>query len=83
MSICPAGNGVDCHRVWEVLHLNRVPIVKKSTIMNHFVDLPIIFVDDWDNLQLEYLLDQYNKVKQNSRNKLCFQYWEKEIKELY
>tara|TARA_R100000005_G_C4963281_1_gene179115 strand:- start:446 stop:1222 length:777 start_codon:yes stop_codon:yes gene_type:complete len=83
MSICPAGNGVDCHRVWEVLHLNRVPIVKKSTIMNHFVDLPIIFVDDWDNLQLEYLLDQYNKVKKNSRKKLCFQYWEKEIKELY
>tara|TARA_R110000751_G_scaffold44605_8_gene101958 strand:- start:1007 stop:1783 length:777 start_codon:yes stop_codon:yes gene_type:complete len=81
MSICPAGNGADCHRVWEVLYLNRVPIVKKSTIMNHFKDLPIIFVDNWDDLELEYLLDQYKKVKQNGREKLRFEYWEEKIKE--
>ena len=76
MSLCPAGNGVDCHRVWEVLYLNRVPIVKKSTIMNHFKDLPIVFVDNWDDLDLDFLLEEYEKVKQNKREKLSFGYWQ-------
>ena len=49
--------------------------------MNHFKDLPIIFVDNWDDLELEYLLDQYKKVKQNGREKLRFEYWEEKIKE--
>ncbi len=81
MSLCPAGNGVDCHRVWEVLYLNRIPVVKKSKIMNHFEDLPIIFIDSWDDLDLEYLLEEYEKVKHNNREKLCFEYWEKIIKD--
>jgi hypothetical protein len=29
MVVCPIGNGCDTHRLWEVLYLNRVPIVIK------------------------------------------------------
>lgn len=26
ITLCPAGNGLDTHRLWEVLYLNRVPL---------------------------------------------------------
>lgn len=26
ITLCPAGNGVDTHRLWEVLYLNRIPL---------------------------------------------------------
>ena len=28
--ICPKGNGIDCHRNWEVLYMRRVPIMTRD-----------------------------------------------------
>lgn len=76
MVICPEGNGTDCHRVWETLLLGRVPIVKKTKVMNHFSDLPILYLDDWDELEnLNSLNQSYESVKNNSVEKLNFKYW--------
>ena len=30
ITLCPVGNGLDTHRLWEVIYLNRVPLVIKS-----------------------------------------------------
>lgn len=77
MTICPPGNGIDCHRMWEVLYLNRVPIVQQSTVMNHFSDLPILYIQDWNQLNdKEYIFSEYNRVKNNNKQKLQFKYWE-------
>ena len=27
--ICPEGNGIDTHRMWEALYLRTIPIIKK------------------------------------------------------
>ena len=46
--ICPQGNGVDCHRNWEVLYLKRVPIMKKSHYLQElYKDYPVLWVDDF------------------------------------
>ena len=46
--ICPQGNGVDCHRNWEVLYLKRVPIMKKSDYLQElYKDYPVLWVDDF------------------------------------
>jgi hypothetical protein len=29
-TLSPEGNGIDCHRTWECLYLNRVPIVTRN-----------------------------------------------------
>lgn len=77
MVICPEGNGIDCHRVWETLLLGRVPIVRKSKVMNDFSDLPILYIDDWDEIKDSSLINEkYNSVKDNSTEKLNFKYWE-------
>ena len=39
--ICPYGHGFDSHRVWEVLLLGSIPVVKSSTIDELYLTLPV------------------------------------------
>ena len=49
----PEGNGVDCHRTWECLALGVSPIVLKNPVVyTWFKDLPILWVDSYENLNL-------------------------------
>tara|TARA_B100000424_G_scaffold185760_1_gene144086 strand:+ start:3934 stop:4755 length:822 start_codon:yes stop_codon:yes gene_type:complete len=80
--ISPKGNGVDCHRTWECLYLGVIPIVEKSTHMNYFNDLPILFVDNYDDISIEYLNQIYIEFQNKSFNldKLSLSYWKDKIK---
>jgi hypothetical protein len=51
--VCPQGNGVDTHRIWEALALGTIPIVRTSSIDPLFVDLPVLIVHDWAELNTE------------------------------
>jgi hypothetical protein len=33
-ALCPRGNGLDCHRFWECIYLNVIPIVINNTFTN-------------------------------------------------
>jgi len=48
-AICPRGNGLDTHRIWECLYLNVIPIVVKSDYPN-IDNLPIIVLNDWNEI---------------------------------
>jgi hypothetical protein len=76
MVVCPRGNGIDCHRVWEVLYMGRIPIIKTEKAMDHFKNLPILMLDTWEDLKdLNLLQDKLNQVKYNSKDLLNFDYW--------
>ena len=80
MVVCPRGNGIDCHRVWEVLYLGRVPIVKRENAMRYFEELPILFIDDWSHLQnIDYIEDQFHSIKNKSNRMLDMNYWKNRI----
>tara|TARA_Y100001960_G_C14718523_1_gene851091 strand:+ start:395 stop:1852 length:1458 start_codon:yes stop_codon:yes gene_type:complete len=80
MIICPRGNGIDCHRIWESLYLGRVPVVEKSLTTSFFNSLPILFVDDWNELlDIDLMNKKYDKVKNNSLELLDFNYWKNKI----
>lgn len=52
-NICPMGNGIDSHRIWESLYLKSIPIVESSYNIRYLTskyDLPIIIIDDWREL---------------------------------
>jgi hypothetical protein len=53
--LSPEGNGVDCYRTWESLHLGAIPIVMASPAMSAFADLPILFTEDYSELSEDYL----------------------------
>lgn len=53
------GNGLDCHRTWEVLLLGAIPIVRRSTLDPLYRDLPVAIVDDWAEVRLPGRLDAW------------------------
>ncbi|WP_292379330.1 hypothetical protein [Mesorhizobium sp.] len=41
------GNGLDCHRTWELLYLGCIVVTKTSPLDPLYEGLPVIIVDDW------------------------------------
>ena len=80
--ISPPGNGIDCHRIWEALYLRTVPIVKYNEAFSRFVDLPILFVNSWDEVTVPYLrekISEYKNYDWDTIEELEIKYWEKKI----
>lgn len=80
-AICPEGNGLDTHRLWESLYLKTIPICLKNPITNYYSKLfPIYLLDDWNDLDLNKLDHFYNESlqnweKTNYRDNLNFNYF--------
>lgn len=79
--IAPAGNGIDTHRIWECLYMNTVPIVLRNINNSFYKDLPILFLDDWEEITDKFLHDSYMRIVESKWNadKLKFEYWKNEI----
>lgn len=76
--ICPEGNGIDTHRFWECLYLKVIPICKRNVLVEYFSKfLPVIILDDWDDLNLEDLINEYEKNNWNNYNNLDLGYYKK------
>ena len=78
-TVCPRGNGIDTVRVWESLYCRTIPIVKKETAMRYFQDLPILWIDDWSDIESEsWLNKQFERIMDSQWNleKLKIGYWE-------
>lgn len=48
--ISAEGNGLDCHRTWELLYLGCIVITRSSSLDPLFEDLPVVVVEDWDEV---------------------------------
>jgi hypothetical protein len=79
--ICPQGNGMDTHRTWECLYMKTIPIEKRNINNQFYTDLPIMFVDDWEEITERLLHDTFMKFADKKWNleKLNFEYWRNEI----
>jgi hypothetical protein len=56
-AICPEGNGIDTHRLWECFYLRVVPIVVNNLFnrkVKETYGLPIIILEDWNDLRNIY-----------------------------
>ena len=85
--LSPRGNGLDCHRTWEALYLDIIPIVWHSTLDPVFENLPIVVIKTWDELSEDILRTKLReiatkKVQQPSvyqYEKLRIGYWREMI----
>jgi hypothetical protein len=77
--LCPSGNGIDTHRVWESIYVGTIPIVKHNLVHSDWMDLPILFVNDWSEVTPEFL----ESVDMSDRNveKAKLSYWIRLIKQ--
>jgi hypothetical protein len=75
--LSPYGQGMDCHRTWEALILGSIPILKSKEFVNMFKDLPVLFVEDWSDINQQLLDDTIEKFKNLTFNydKLTLKYW--------
>jgi hypothetical protein len=60
--ICPPGNGLDCHRIWECIYLGVIPIILADVRLKGFDELPILYIDDWGDLDERLLLNAYRQL---------------------
>lgn len=81
--LCPRGNGIDTHRLWETLYMGSIPIVKRDIGYSDFEDLPICFIDSWDDVNPDFLNQETQRILSGNWNmdKLKVSYWIQKIKE--
>lgn len=79
---CPEGNGIDTHRLWETLYLGTIPILKRNINNQFYTDLPICFIDSWEEVTKDFLEREYKRIKSERWNleKLNFAYWKNKIR---
>jgi len=79
--VSPFGNGYDCHRTWEAIILGCIPIVKTSGIDSLYEDLPVLIVNDWNDITEKLLMSVITDFKKKHENnkfnydKLTLNYW--------
>ena len=80
--MCPWGNGVDTHRVWETLYSGNIPVTKEHHTFSTSLGLPVLFIHDYDDITLKKLTNFYDEKKdtENIYEKLDINYWIDNIK---
>jgi hypothetical protein len=60
--------------------MNRVPIIKLNQGNKYFTELPVIVLDDWQQLKdKDHLDSEWERVKDNPKEMIDMLYWEELI----
>jgi len=83
-AICPEGNGIDTHRLWECLYLKVIPICLSCHMINYYSKLfPIIVLNSWeelsDVLKSDIASNIYSKSDWSNYKMLSFDNLKKQI----
>lgn len=73
--LSPWGDTPDCYRHWEAMYVGCIPITIKHDKLEKFYDLPILFLDSWDELSEDFLISKYDETINKDRTKLDLNYW--------
>jgi hypothetical protein len=79
--LCPEGNGIDTHRLWETLYMGGVPVIITNPYLNSIThDLPVIHLKSWDDLlDTTEISRRWEEISNHKWNleKLNLSYWVK------
>lgn len=80
--LCPDGNGIDTHRLWETLYLGSIPIVFEGINTKFYKDLPICYINSYEEITPNFLQQEYERILNTEWNfkKLDLTYWINNIK---
>lgn len=79
-SVCPVGNGIDTHRLWETLYMGGIPIILKNKVLEPMLkDLPVLVLENWEEMRNhDFLAESWNRIYNGSNydfSKLSISYW--------
>ena len=66
--LCPWGNGYDSHRIWETLYSGSIPVIRNHTTFRYMKHLPVIVLDDFENITIERLEKEYRVLQEKEYN---------------
>ena len=80
--LCPPGNGIDTHRLWEALYCQTIPVALANPGMDAFRDLPILFVNSFEKLTRDFLESEYERMASSEWNwpRLFLPWWRDRIR---
>lgn len=81
--LCPKGNGIDTHRLWEcVYHRGIIPIIEDHISYRPCRKFPILIVNSFRDINVSFLEEEYEKIKNKNFNEelLNVEYWIDKIK---
>lgn len=75
--ICPRGNGIDTHRLWESLYHGIIPIVENNIHYKCLSDLPVVIVDSFKEVNEDFLTYKFENFSNKVFNmrKLKVNWW--------
>ena len=77
--LSPPGNGMDCHRTWEAIYLGVVPVLISSPLNRLFTSLPVMIVNQWEEVTMASLKSKWEELVSVHRGKslaqMHFSYW--------
>ncbi|MEW9836648.1 hypothetical protein [Mesorhizobium marinum] len=53
------GNGLDCHRTWELLLLGCIAVTKTSSLDPLYKGLPVAILDDWRQARVPRMMERW------------------------
>lgn len=78
--LSPRGNGLDCHRTWEVLMMRRVPILKREgQLETLYKNMPVLFVDKWTDIYNMDLKQVFKSFSFDNQEYLEFEFWKNKV----
>jgi hypothetical protein len=85
--LSPRGGGLDCHRTWEALYLDIIPIVWNNSLNVLYENLPVVIINDYKELNQTFLYEKLNEISEKKLStekiyqyeKLRHAYWRRLI----
>jgi len=80
--LCPRGNGIDTHRLWESLYHGIIPIVESNIYCKCLSDLPVVVVESFKEINEEFLNKKLEEFSNKTFNmdKLKVSWWIESIR---
>ena len=76
--LCPPGNGLDTHRMWETLYAESIPVINNNYTYSSASNLATFKIDNFFKLSIKNLNEyQYKTI---SKDQLNIDYWFKKIR---
>ena len=75
--LCPWGNGLDTHRIWETLQVGSIPVVKYHRTFDYLEDLPVLFINEYKDIDEKLLKNFQNTLEKTTleNKKINERYW--------
>jgi hypothetical protein len=75
--LSPRGGGLDCHRTWEALYLDIIPIVWNNSLNILYENLPVVIINDYKELNETFLYGKLNEISKKKLSKEKIYQYEK------